>query len=261
MKAKLYVLLGAHPSRTAMLMLDHKGIEYETVHIPPGLQPLAMRRLGFTADPNFSRSVDDQPPFMLRRADRMGTVPALLLRGERVMTNRRIARFLDEIQPEPPLFPADSALRGEVEEAERWGDEVFQMAARRIILAAGRRGSGALARNGDDGRLGPLLYRNRTMRTVTARIVAVIAFRANSRTEPGLLAALPAMLDRIDAWVEAGVLNGVELNAADYMIAPSLAVLTYRPDVAEEIEGRPAIALVDRVLPDPARPAPMAVAA
>ena len=54
MKAKLYVILGAHPSRTAMLMLQHKGIEYETVEIPPGLQPFAMRLLGFKADPGFS---------------------------------------------------------------------------------------------------------------------------------------------------------------------------------------------------------------
>ena len=56
MKAKLYVILGAHPSRTAMLMLQHKGIEYETVEIPPGLQPFAMRLLGFKADPGFSES-------------------------------------------------------------------------------------------------------------------------------------------------------------------------------------------------------------
>src|SRR5690349_24713894 len=35
MKAKLYVILGAHPSRTAMLMLQHKGIEYGTVEMPP----------------------------------------------------------------------------------------------------------------------------------------------------------------------------------------------------------------------------------
>jgi hypothetical protein len=33
------------------------------------------------------------------------------------------------------------------------------------------------------------------------------------------------------------------------MIAPSLALLCYRPDLRAEIEGRPALALVDRVLP------------
>ena len=111
MKAKLYVILGAHPSRTAMLMLQHKGIEYETVEIPPGLQPFAMRLLGFKADPGFSRQVDDRRPPMLRAADRLGTVPALRLGERRVMTNRNIARFLDELSPDPPLFPEDPEHR------------------------------------------------------------------------------------------------------------------------------------------------------
>src|SRR5256885_13765628 len=88
MKAKLYVILGAHPSRTAILMLQHKGIEYETVEIPPGLQPFAMRLLGFKADPGFSRQVDDRRPPMLRAADRLGTVPALRLGERRGMRKR-----------------------------------------------------------------------------------------------------------------------------------------------------------------------------
>ena len=33
---------------------------------------------------------------------------------------------------------------------------------------------------------------------------------------------------------------GEELYVADFMIAPSLAILTYRADGAEEIERRPA---------------------
>jgi len=44
MKAKLYVLRGAHPSRSAMLMLDHKGIDYETVTLPAGFQPYVIRQ-------------------------------------------------------------------------------------------------------------------------------------------------------------------------------------------------------------------------
>ena len=62
---------------------------------------------------------------------------------------------------------------------------------------------------------------------------------------------LPAMLDRIDGWIESGVLDGEELNAADFVIAPSLALLTYRRDLRPEIERRPAIGLIDRLLPEP----------
>ena len=260
MKAKLYVILGAHPSRTAMLMLQHKGIEYETVEIPPGLQPFAMRLLGFKADPGFSRQVDDRRPPMLRAADRLGTVPALRLGERRVMTNRNIARFLDEVRPDPPLFPEDPERRQAVEDAERWGDEVLQMVARRLVVAAAVNPHGELLNDGDDGRLGPLLYRRRAMRGATAHVIARIAFRANPDTEAALLTELPEMLDGIDAWIGDGVLNGEDLNAADYMIVSSLAVLSYRSDVAREIERRPALGLLDRLLPDPyaARPSPLA---
>jgi glutathione S-transferase len=61
-----------------------------------------------------------------------------------------------------------------------------------------------------------------------------------------------AMLDRIDAWIADGVLGGPELNVADFMVAPSLALILYRPDVQPLFEGRPSLELVDRLLPQPA---------
>jgi glutathione S-transferase len=66
------------------------------------------------------------------------------------------------------------------------------------------------------------------------------------------VAELPALLDRIDAWIADGVLGGAQLNAADFMVAPSLALILYRPDVMPIFEGRPALELVDRLLPEPA---------
>jgi hypothetical protein len=38
---------------------------------------------------------------------------------------------------------------------------------------------------------------------------------------------------------------------ADFMVAPSLALILYRPDVMPMFEGRPALELVDRLLPEP----------
>jgi len=61
------------------------------------------------------------------------------------------------------------------------------------------------------------------------------------------------MLDRIDAWIEAGVLDGEQLYAADYMIATCIGLLAYRRDLLPELEGRPAMALADRVVPEPSR--------
>jgi len=46
--------------------------------------------------------------------------------------------------------------------------------------------------------------------------------------------------------------GGEDLNAVDFMVAPSLALILYRPDVRPLLEGRPALELVDRLLPEPA---------
>ena len=103
MEAKLYVILGSHACRTGMLMLEHKGIEYELVELPTGLHPFALRLRGFAGNPAPFRRLDDRRPRMLGTADRMGTVPALLIDGQRVKGNRDIARFLEELRPDPPL--------------------------------------------------------------------------------------------------------------------------------------------------------------
>jgi glutathione S-transferase len=250
MQTKLYVI-PTHPCRTGMLMLEHKGIPYRRVDLPVALHPLALRLHGFRGNATPFRDIDDRPHRVLALADRMGTVPALLLDGNRVMTNRNIARFLDKAQPDPPLFPAEPDRRLAVEDAERWGDEIFQMAARRLLLAAMLRGRDRIVNRGEDGRLGPLISRHETARFAVARLVARFAFAVNARSEDDLLAALPGMLDRIDAWIEAHVLNGEHLHAADFMIVTSLAWLCYRPDVRVELERRPVIRLLDRVLPEP----------
>ncbi len=45
--------------------------------------------------------------------------------------------------------------------------------------------------------------------------------------------------------------NGPELTAADFEIAPSLALGSYRLDVREQFTSRPSWALVERLLPEP----------
>ena len=130
---------------------------------------------------------------------------------------------------------------------------MFQMAARRTPLAAALHGPEMLIDRGNDGRLGPLLWRHARTRLVGARLVGRTVFNVNPRTERTLLAELPGLLDRIDGWIEAAVLYGERLYSADYMMAPSLALLMYRRDVAPEIQARPAGALADRVLPEPPR--------
>jgi hypothetical protein len=123
------------------------------------------------------------------------------------------------------------------------------MAARRLTLAASLRGLDTLVDRAESGRLGTLLWRSEGRRRRGMRLAARFAFNTNADVERDLLAGLPRMLDRIDGWVEAGVLGGPEPNAADFTIAPCLALLTYRRDLKAEIESRAAWAFVDRLLP------------
>jgi glutathione S-transferase len=248
---RLYVIPGSHACRSAMLMLEHKQVPYRRVDIVTLLHPLVVRLHGFDAGGQ-TRTAGRRRTWGLRLGDRLGTVPALAADVHRISTNHGIARFLDERHPEPPLFPTDPEQRAAVEEAERWANETLQMAARRIPGAAIVRDPAAFSRSSGDGRLGYLLYKRAlTRRLIVPRILRG-AFATSPRAERDPVAELPALLDRIDAWIADGVLGGAQLNAADFMVAPSLALILYRPDVMPMFEGRPTLDLVDRLLPAPA---------
>jgi glutathione S-transferase len=247
----LYVIPGSHACRSAMLMLEHKRVPYRRVDVPTLLHPFAARLLGFDAGGE-TRTAGARRTTPIRIGDLFGTVPALAGDGERVSTNRQIARFLDDRHPEPPLFPADPGKRRAVEEAERWANETLQMAARRIALGWATRDPAGASRSAADGRMGYLLYRHEPMRRLIIPQIGRLVFAVDRGAERELLADLPAMLDRIDAWIADGILGGARLNAADFMVAPSLALMLYRPDILPWFEGRPSLELVDRLLPEPA---------
>jgi glutathione S-transferase len=248
---KLYVIPGSHACRSAMLMLEHKQVPYGRAEVLTLLHPLAVRLHGFDAGGETRRAGSGRP-LALRMGDHLGTVPALAADGDRVSTNYRIARFLDERHPDPPLFPADPEQRLRVEEAETWANDELQMVARRILLPVALRDPSEAGRVAGEGRLGPLLYRQEIARRLIIPMIGRMVFNVGSATEQEMLAGLPPMLDRIDGWIEGGVLGGPQLNAADFMVAPSLALILYHPEVRPLFAGRPALALVDRLLPDPA---------
>jgi glutathione S-transferase len=247
----LYVIPGSHACRSAMLMLEHKEVSYRRVDVVTLLHPLVARLRGFDAGGQ-TRTAGARRPLPLRMGDRLGTVPALACDDHRISTNRGIARFLDDRHPEPPLFPADPEQRSAVEEAERWANGTLQMAARRILVGAVLHDPLAFSRSAAGGRMGYLLYRRALARRLIIPMIGRLVFAAGPAAERELLAELPPMLDRIDAWIADGLLGGAQLNAADFMVAPSLALILYRPDVLPLFEGRPALELVNRLLPEPA---------
>ncbi|MGZ5322281.1 MAG: glutathione S-transferase family protein, partial [Solirubrobacterales bacterium] len=226
-KATLYVIPGSHPALTARLMLERKGIPYKRVDLIPVVSKGVVRANGFPGK----------------------TVPALKIGDEKVQGSREIARALDRIQPDPPLFPADATKRTSVEEAERWGDEVFQPKPRRITFWALKRNRAPMASFAEGAKLGvPVDLAVRT----GAPIVSLSA-RFNGSTDEAVradLASLPADMDRIDAWISDGVLDGERLNAADLQIAGSLRLLMSFDDLRPMIEAHPAGKLALRAIPD-----------
>jgi glutathione S-transferase len=224
-EAKLYVLTASHPCIAVELMLRRKGLEYRRVELPPLLSRGILRAMRFPRK----------------------TVPAMRLGGRRVQGSRAISRALEQLRPDPPLFPRDPDARARVEEAERWGEEL-QDAARRIeVWGLGHDRSGVEVQLRASSfpvppRLGsrlagPSLWRYRRITGATDDAV---------RRD---LAQLPAMLDRIDGWIEDGVIGGEEPNAADFQIAPSVRLLMTMEDLRPAIESRLAGSLAVRFVP------------
>jgi glutathione S-transferase len=243
----LYAIPGSHACRSAMLMLEHKHQPYRRVELVTLLHPIGARLRGLDSGDQ-ERTIGGKRPAGLRLADRLGTVPGLAWEDQRISTNHDIARFLEHRHPEPPLLPADPAERHAVEEVERWANDTLQMDARRIVARALVRDVRDFSRQAAAGRLGCLLYRRARVRRLVFPLLGRFVFPPSSALER----ELPATLDRIDTWIADGVLGGSQPNVADFMVAPSLALILYRSDVLPLFEGRPALELVDRLLPEPA---------
>ena len=129
-------------------------------------------------------------------------------------------------------------------------NDTLQMAARRIAMDWAVRDPAGLSEATADGRMGYLLYRRPRARRWAIPLIARFGFAVDG-TAPDLLADLPPLLDRVDAWIGDGILGGKQPNVADLMVAPCLALVLYRSDARELFAGRPALALVDRLLPEP----------
>jgi len=146
---------------------------------------------------------------------------------------------LDELQPDPPLFPADAAARGAVEAAELWGEETLQPVPRRLSWWALRRDRRPMRGMAQGARLHVPLG----LAVRSAQPIVWVEARINGANDVAIkadLAALPAMLDRVDALLGEGVLGGRSLNAADYQIATSVRLLLCFDDLRAAIDRRPA---------------------
>jgi glutathione S-transferase len=222
----LYVIPASHPSTTAELMLKRKGLAYKRRDLITAMHIPILKAMGFPSR----------------------TVPALKSDGRKVQGTREISRYLDELQPEPPLFPADR--RTAVEDAERWGDEQLQSVPRRLSWYALGRDRSDLKGFMEGYKLGLPT----SVAVATAGPIIWAEQKINKASPDAVrtdLANLPGLLDHVDELIAQGVIGGDEPNAADYQIATSVRLLMAFEQLRPLIESRPAGAFAEKIAPDP----------
>jgi len=227
MKATVYAVAASHPVKAALLMLDHKGIEWKRRDLANVIDRPLLRAMGFPGP----------------------TVPAIKIDGRKIQTSRAISRALDELVPEPPLFPADPDRRAAVEAAERWGDEVLQPVPRRLAWNALRRDRSGLRSFIE----GPIMGLPPGLAAATAAPLIYGSARVNKATDDAVradLMALPALIDQVDDLIANDVIGGSERNAADFQVFASVRLLLCYDDLRPLLQGRPAADHALRVVPD-----------
>ena len=236
MAIKLYVIPASHPSMAAELMLQRKGLPYKRRDLVTAMHIPIVKALRFPGR----------------------TVPALNADGRKVQGTREISRFLDELKPEPALFPSEPDKRRAVEEAERWGDDELQSVPRRLAwFAFGRDRS-----NVKDFLRGYKLGIPTSVAAATAAPIIWAEQKVNKATADAVrtdLQRLPELLDHVDKLIADGVIGGDEPNAADYQIATSVRLLMAFDQLRPLIDGRPAAAFAEKIAPDPGGRVPAAL--
>ena len=219
----LHVLPPSHPCMTAEAALRRKGLDYEKVELNPGPHNDEMEQMYGTGH---------------------RTVPGLLVGDEPVHGSRAILERLEQLAPDPPLYP--EPIADAVREAERWGDDELQDLGRRLPFGAMHFRPEAMGSFGGVGELDPA-------GVGFAMTYVRLSWKYHGITAEQLaadLAGLPEKLDHVDALAGDGVLGGDDPTAADLQIGATLRVLLTVGDLQPLIEGRPAEALARRWFPD-----------
>jgi glutathione S-transferase len=219
-RPKLYALPASHPCAAVEAALDLKRIAYDRVDLLPMTQ-LAIGPLRYGGM----------------------TVPGMRLGSERLVGSRAIMRRLDELVAQPPLLPAPGDPRRErVLEIERWGDDVFQSVARRIVDAAFMRSPQAMESYAAGAKLPLPTTWLRPAMPLTARLMG-LRNRATDDAARADIAALPGQLAQIDAWISEGLLGAEQPNAADLQIGSTIRLLRSVGDVTAIVDAHPAARL------------------
>ncbi|MDQ3573206.1 MAG: glutathione S-transferase N-terminal domain-containing protein [Actinomycetota bacterium] len=204
----LHILAMSHPCMTAEAALRRKDLEYERVVLSPGPHTEEMAKIYGAA---------------------RTTVPGLLVDGEPVHGSTAILPRLEEIKPDPPLYPDGRA--DEVREAELWADRELQDLGRRLTWGGLRFRPEAMGTYAGGEPLDPagvdfalkFLHGTWNYHKITAERLA------------SDLTGLPEKLAHVEALADDGLIGGEDPNAADLQIGATIRILLTVRDLEEHL--------------------------
>jgi glutathione S-transferase len=216
----LHAMPPSHPCMTAEAALRLKGVEYERV--------------------DFGVTGEHVEKMAAIYGEGKTTVPGALFDGEPVHGSRAILARLEELVPEPALYPSEA-----VREAERWGDEELQPLGRLFPWGALWFRPEAMGTTVPGGR--PLDPKGTDFAIRFLR-PAWKYHRITCERIAGELATFGAKVDHVRALLDEGVLGGETPNGADLQIAATLRVLLVVGDLREHLA--PVADYARRLFPD-----------
>jgi glutathione S-transferase len=232
MRAVLWHIELSHYNEKARWALDYKRIPYELRVPMPGLHGVSALRL-------------------TRGAQRR--LPVLELDGRRIGDSTAIIAALEEVAPEPPLYPADAAERARALALEDWFDEELGPALRRIVwhhtLSDTDATVAALFTS-------PAPARERLLRATAPLVRPIVRrdYEVNDASAVTARAAVVAAMDRVESELRpSGYLVGDAFSVADLAAAALFTPLLAPPErpyspaalapalaeLREELEARP----------------------
>ena len=197
----------SHPCMTVAAALELKGLAYERVDFPHSERLERMQEI---------------------YGEGNSKVPGAVIDGEPIHGSRAIMARLEELSPEPPLYPTEA-----VREAERWADEELQDLGRGLTWGSMyfRPESMGTFAGGDPLDAPGTDFAIKFVRA-TWRYHGITAQRIYDE-----LQGLPAKVAHIADLAAEGVIDGPQPNAADLHIAATIRVLLPIADLRPLLAG------------------------
>ena len=198
------------------MALHAKGLSFREVEVTPGIGQLAVFRL----------SGQRQVP--------------VLVDGDTVVSDSSaICRYLDELQPEPPLVPKDRRAAAQIHLIEDWADTTLAGSVRAALLQAAVDDSDLRAALLPDDVPGPI---RQVMTGVPTGWLSGVNELFGQEERSAMLHNLIAIADGL---TPGGFVVGDSLSLADLAVAAQLSLLRFPASAGSQLAGRGVAGLSD----------------